>query len=105
MESYIPWEGRGQVGREAGALLFLFSHSCGPATIGIYVTCTYFLDVSAHHFHVVYLGEAPDEEVDGNEGGGVRVVLAGGSDPGVVHGGAHHRVQDLLLLLPGHRTH
>ena len=95
------------MGREAGRqgpYYFCFPTVAVPQ-LSAFTLLALILDVSAHHFDVVYLGEAPDEEVDGDEGGGVRVVLAGGSDPGVVHGGAHHRVQDLLLLLPGHRTH
>ena len=54
-----------------------------------------------HHFDIVNLREAPDEDVDGDKGGGVRVVDARGSDPGVVHLGVHQRVQDPLLHLPG----
>ena len=54
-----------------------------------------------HHFDIVNLGEAPDEDVDGDKGGGVRVVDARGSDPGVVHLGVHQRVEDPLLYLPG----
>lgn len=38
-----------------------------------------------YHFNIVNLREAPDEEVDGDQGSGVGVVHARRSDPGGGH--------------------
>ena len=56
-----------------------------------------------YHFDVVNFRETSDEEIDRHQSGSIRVVHPVGSDAGVVDSGAHHGVQDLLLLLPGRR--
>ena len=69
---------------------------------GYHVTITQVnVRVTAHHLDIINLGEASDEDVNDDHGGGVSVVHPRGPDPGVIHLGIHQRVQDPFLHLPG----
>ena len=69
---------------------------------GYHVTITQVnVRVTAHHLDIINLGEASDEDVNDDHGGGVSVVHPRGPDPGVIHLGVHQRVQYSFFHLPG----
>ena len=54
----------------------------------------------SHHFDVIYFFEAPDVEVDSDDGGSICGVDPQGSHPGVVNFLRQNTVEKTLLLLP-----